>query len=76
MPRFKLESARQIKIPLLVCVADREVYGNPEFPVKIGQLAPRGEVLHYDADRFDFYHGVLDQVVNDEIDFLRRHLVQ
>jgi acetyl esterase/lipase len=75
LPRFKLESAREIAMPLLVCVADREVYGNPDFPVKIGQLAPRGEVLHYAADHFDFYHGILEQVVSDEIDFLRRHLV-
>lgn len=45
-------------MPLLICVADREVYGNPEFPVNLGQLAPQGEVLHNAADHFDFYHGI------------------
>ncbi len=44
-----------LKPTLLVCLADREVYGNPEFAVKIGQLAPRGEVLHYPGEHFDFY---------------------
>ena len=63
-------------MPLLVCVADREVYANAHFQAKIGHLAPHGEVRHYDADHFDFYHGTLDQVVSDEIDFLRRHLMR
>lgn len=75
LPRFKLEAAQAITMPFLVCLADREVYGNPAFPAKIGQLAPRGEVLHYPAGHFDFYHGILDQVASDEIDFLRQHLV-
>ena len=75
-PRYQLGTAERVTMPLLVCVADREVYGNPHFQAKIGHLAPRGEVLHYDADHFDFYHRILDQVVSAEIDFLRRHLMR
>ena len=39
-------------------------------------LPNAGKVLHYEADHFDFYHDTLDQVVSDEIDFLRRHLMR
>jgi dienelactone hydrolase len=74
LPRFRPEAARGITVPLLVCVAEREVYGNPDFQAQVGRLAPRGEVLRYPAAHFDFYHGIFDRIVRDEIDFLRRHL--
>lgn len=74
LPRYKPGTAERIKMPLLVCVADREVYSNPKFQAKIGHLAPRGEVLHYPAEHFDFYHGTFGKVVSDQIDFLQRHL--
>jgi hypothetical protein len=75
LPRYQPGTAEKLNMPLLVCVADQEVYGNPAFPAKLGKQAPRGEVLHYPGEHFDFYHGMFEQVITDEIDFLRRHLL-
>ena len=74
LPRYQPGMMDRLNMPLLVCVADQEVYSNPAFQVKIGQLAPRGEVLHYPGEHFDFYHGLFEQVIADEIGFLQRHL--
>ncbi|MCE7984367.1 MAG: alpha/beta fold hydrolase [Caldilinea sp. CFX5] len=74
LPRYQPGTAERLVMPLLVCVADQEVYANPAFQVKIGQQAPRGEVRHYPGEHFDLYHGLFAQVIADEIDFLQRHL--
>lgn len=74
LPRYQPGTAERLVMPLLVCVADQEVYANPAFQVKIGRQAPRGEVLHYPGEHFDLYHGLFAQVIADEIDFLQRHL--
>jgi hypothetical protein len=69
------EFARNIKAPLLVCIADKEVYGNPDFQEWVGKQAPRGEVKRYSGEHFDFYHGLLERVVADEIAFFQMHLM-
>jgi dienelactone hydrolase len=74
LPRYQQGMMEKLNMPLLVCVADQEVYSNPVFQVKIGQQAPRGEVLRYPGEHFDFYHGLFEQVIADEIGFLQRHL--
>lgn len=75
-PRYKKGTAEKIKMPLLMCVADKEIYGNPSFQVWVGQQVPKGEVIHYDAEHFDFYDGdTFEKVVKDQIDFIRVHVV-
>ena len=74
LPRYQPGMMEKLTMPLLVCVAEQEVYSNPVFQTKIARQAPRGEVLHYPGEHFDFYHGLFDEVVADEIDFLQRHL--
>jgi hypothetical protein len=68
-------TAEKINMPLIVCVADQEVYSNPAFQGKIAKQAPFGEVRHYPGEHFDFCHGMFEQVIADEIDFLQRHLL-
>jgi dienelactone hydrolase len=76
LPRYKRGTAENIIMPLLVCIADKEVYANPKFQSWVAEQAPKGEIKHYDAEHFDFYDGVtFQQVVDDQIDFLRRHVV-
>jgi uncharacterized protein len=75
LPRYQPGTMEKLNMPLLVCVADQEVYGNPAFQVKLAKQAPRGEVLRYPGEHFDIYHGMFEQVIADEIDFLRRHLI-
>lgn len=74
LPRYKPGTIERLHMPLLVCVANKEVYGNPAFQVKLAKQAPRGELLRYKGDHFDLYHGLLEQVIRDEVDFLKRHL--
>lgn len=74
LPRYQQGMMEKLNMPLLVCVADQEVYSNPDFQVWIAQQAPHGEVLHYPGEHFDFYHGLFEQVIADEIGFLQRHL--
>ena len=74
LPRYKPGTAEKLTMPLLVCVADQEVYANPNFQEWVGRQAPRGEVKRYPGEHFDFYHGMLESVIADEIAFLRRHV--
>lgn len=73
-PRYQPGTIEKLHMPLLVLVADQEVYANPVFQAKLGEQAPCGEVLHYPGEHFDFYHGIFDQVVADQIAFLQRHV--
>lgn len=67
--------ARDIRCPLLVCVSDNEDLIDLELVRRVAEDAPRSEVIHYDADHFQVYFPpVLDQIVTDQIEFLRRHL--
>jgi uncharacterized protein len=74
LPRYKKGTAQKIKAPLLVCIADKEVYANPEFQEWVAKQAPRGEARRYPGGHFDVYHDMLERVVTDEIAFLRQHL--
>jgi pimeloyl-ACP methyl ester carboxylesterase len=74
LPRYQNGTAEKIKVPLLVCIADKEVYANPDFQEWVARQAPLGEVKRYPGNHFDFYHGLLKEVVTDEIAFLQKHL--
>lgn len=67
--------ARRIDAPLLVCVSRRETLMDPRHADDVARAAPRGEARSYDADHFEVYHPPLvDQLLADQTDFLRRHL--
>jgi dienelactone hydrolase len=74
LPTYKNDTATKLQMPLLVCVATRDVYANPTFQVLIGRRAKHGQVLEYDAEHFDFYHHLFAQVVADQIAFLKNNL--
>jgi fermentation-respiration switch protein FrsA (DUF1100 family) len=74
LPRYKKGTAEGIRMPLLVCIANKEVYANPSFQAWVAEQAPKGEIKRYDAEHFDFYDGTtFQQVVDDQINFLRGH---
>lgn len=67
--------ARRISAPLLVCVSRRETLMDPRHAADVARAAPRGEAKYYDADHFEVYHPpMVDQLLADQTDFLRRHL--
>lgn len=73
-PRYRDGAAENIKAPLLVIVAEQDVYANPKFQAEVGRRAPSGEVKHYPGGHFDIYHALFEEVVRDEIAFLRAKL--
>jgi uncharacterized protein len=75
LPRYKHGTAEKISAPLLICIADKEMYANPLFQEWVGKKAPKGEVKHYNAEHFDFYHGdTFEQAIQDQILFLKAQL--
>jgi fermentation-respiration switch protein FrsA (DUF1100 family) len=70
-----LGKAARVRCPLLVQVAVDDATTPPAPARKIAERAPKGELLSYPGAHFDIYFGELfEQVVGDQIDFLRRHL--
>lgn len=67
--------ADRIACPLLVCVATADATTPPEPALRVARRAPRGELREYACGHFDIYDGEwFEQMVGDEIEFLRRHL--
>ena len=52
-----------------------EPFGNPAFQEAVGRKALHGEVKVYPVEHLDFYHGLPDAVVRDQIAFLSHHLL-
>ncbi len=73
VPKYKQGTAERIKMPLLICVAEKDTEANPEMAIDIATKAPRGEVKVYRVTHFEVYFGqTFDQMVSDQIDFLLR----
>lgn len=67
--------ARDLTVPLLVCVADEDVVTSPLLAARAAAAAPLGELRHYPGGHFQAYTGkVLDAMARDEAEFLTRHL--
>jgi hypothetical protein len=73
LPRYEAGTMEKLAMPLLMCLADREVYMNPKYIDSLARLARRCEVKRYQGGHFDLYHGLFDAVVADELEFLRRN---
>lgn len=78
MMRYKPSDwAPQLKMPLLVCVGefDRESLG--ENTIELVEKAPRGELKSYPFAHYDIYRPEYrKQVISDQIEFLRKHLLE
>lgn len=61
-------------MPILVLVATKEAYANPDFQRWLGASAPRGGVIEYDGEHVDLYGDMFEHVVADETAFLDRVL--
>ena len=59
-----------LRMPVLICVCDRDTVTPPASTIKAAQRAPRGELRHYPYGHFDIY---LDpQAKTDQLTFLHR----
>ena len=70
------KSAARVRSPLLVCIAAEDEATPEELTRPIAERAPRGELKRYEGGHFDFYNAphIRQQVMADQLAFLRRHL--
>lgn len=75
-PRYVQGTAERVRMPLLVCVAERDTDANPELAKEIARKAPRGELRTYPVRHFDVYADPTAQtLLRDQVEFLRRVLL-
>lgn len=67
--------AKDVTVPLLICVADRDTAGSTMLALKAASEAPHAEVRRYPVGHFDVYVGApMEAIVADEVTFLRTQL--
>lgn len=75
LPRYREGTAEQLVMPVLLCVADRDLQASSAYATRIAARMPAATVLHYPAGHFDVYLDPLfDDVSGAEADFLERSL--
>jgi uncharacterized protein len=76
MMRYKpSDKAHRLTMPVLVCLAEFDREGPAALGRQLAERAPRGELKNYPYAHFDFYRPeVRAKVVNDQLEFLRKHL--
>ena len=77
-PFRPVRHARRLHCPWLVCVGEADRVARPGPAIRAARAAPRGELrLYPGVDHFDIYDGPeFEAVVADEVDFLRRRLLE
>ena len=76
-PYSPIRHAATLHCPWLVCVAEDDQVAKPGPAIEAARRAPRGELRVYPGvDHFDIYDGPQHEaVIADQLDFLRRHLL-
>jgi len=78
-PRYREGTAERLHMPLLMCIADRDVNASPRFAEYVARRARHAQVKHYPVGHFDVYREmnpvVFETVIADQSAFLRTHLL-
>ncbi|WP_067835772.1 alpha/beta hydrolase [Nocardia lijiangensis] len=74
MMRYKPDDhAPRLRMPLLVCIGERDRETLAEDTIELAERAPRGELRTYPFSHFEIYRpDNRDKVTADQIDFLHR----
>ncbi|HEY3482345.1 MAG TPA: alpha/beta hydrolase, partial [Streptomyces sp.] len=65
----------RVHCPILFCVCDDDTVAPPKATLRHAAKAPHGVIKRYPAGHFDIYTGEpFEQVVADQLDFLRTHV--
>jgi pimeloyl-ACP methyl ester carboxylesterase len=75
MPYRPSDHAKNVAVPLLVCIATRDAESPPEVAHQIVTAAPRGRAIEYPMHHFEVYRpDVRERVLADQTAFLREVL--
>lgn len=71
-----IRNASAIHCPILFCIADEDAITPPDLALKAATAAPRSELRRYRSRHFDVYvEPLFDEVVGDQVEFYRGHLL-
>jgi hypothetical protein len=76
LPRYRTGTAERLRMPVLMCLADRDQQASSRYAARIASRMPRVEIRHYPVGHFDVYLGsVRDEICETQTAFLERHLM-
>ena len=67
-----VRKAKRLRMPVLICVCERDTTTPPGSTIRTAHAAPLGELRRYDYGHFDVYHD--PRVRDDQLEFLDRVL--
>lgn len=75
-PTYTPGTAERVRMPFLVCVAERDTEADPALAGEVARTAPRGELRSYPYEHFEVYfEPALHALIRDQLEFLRRTLL-
>lgn len=75
LPKYAAGTAERLPMPLLMCLADRDLQTSSTFATRIAARAPNADIRHYSLGHFDVFLGrAFDQISDAQLAFLRAHL--
>lgn len=76
LPRYRKGTAEKLRMPVLMCIGDRDLQASPRFGARIASLMNNVELHRYPVGHFDVYTGTLFETISAvETEFLHRHLI-
>lgn len=76
LPRYRKGIAEQLRMPVLMCLAEHDLQASPRFAARIASLMTNVELHRYPVGHFEVYTGLrFDEISSVETDFLHRHLI-
>ncbi|MFI7542229.1 alpha/beta hydrolase [Actinoplanes sp. NPDC049599] len=76
LPRYVPGTAERLTMPLLMCLADRDLQASSVFAARVAARAPSADIRHYPLGHFDVYlPPAFDRISDEQLAFLRAHLL-
>lgn len=76
LPHYRNGTAEALHMPVLMCLADRDLQASALFAAKVAARMPNVEIHHYPVGHFDVYLGSrCDEIASTQAEFLRRKLL-
>jgi pimeloyl-ACP methyl ester carboxylesterase len=76
LPRYRAGTAERLRMPVLMCLADRDLQASTRFAARLAARMPNVEIHHYPVGHFDIYLEPLrGEIAGTQAEFLRRQLI-